>query len=175
MTYTASSGALNSTPTSKTNLDFTEARDIEWQWHQLGRMQVCASLQTDSHASTPPLSFLQAGCPYCRPTNSVKALKATKYSVAINDKGVSTNHGVLCAGHIGGRLCNGMRTVRRQISHIRWNHRRQLLGARHVCIAAARLPCAELGSSSARHQSFRSTKYTALLVLYITLLNCTIH
>jgi len=29
------------------------------------------------HASTPPLSFLQAGCPSCRPTNSVKALKAT--------------------------------------------------------------------------------------------------
>ena len=24
----------------KTNLDFTEARDSEWQWHQLGRMQV---------------------------------------------------------------------------------------------------------------------------------------
>ena len=22
----------------KTNLDFTEARDSEWQWHQLGRM-----------------------------------------------------------------------------------------------------------------------------------------
>jgi len=22
----------------KTNLDFTEARDREWQWHQLGRM-----------------------------------------------------------------------------------------------------------------------------------------
>jgi len=33
-------------------------------------------LQTDNHASTPPLSFLQAGCPSCRPTNSVKALKA---------------------------------------------------------------------------------------------------
>jgi len=32
--------------------------------------------QTDNHASTPPLSFLQAGCPSCRPTNSVKALKA---------------------------------------------------------------------------------------------------
>jgi len=30
----------------------------------------------DNHASTPPLSFLQAGCPFCRPTNSVKALKA---------------------------------------------------------------------------------------------------
>ena len=60
----------------KTNLDFTEARDSEWQWHQLGHMQVCTSLQTDNHTSTPPLTFLQAGCPSCRPTNSVKALKA---------------------------------------------------------------------------------------------------
>jgi len=56
----------------KTNLDFTEVRDSGWQWHQLGRMQICTSL----HASTPPLSFLQARCPSCHPTNSVKALKA---------------------------------------------------------------------------------------------------
>ena len=60
----------------KTNLDYTEARDSEWQWHQLGHMQVCTSLQTDNHAGTPPLSFLQPGCPSCHPTNSVKALKA---------------------------------------------------------------------------------------------------
>ena len=60
----------------KTNLDFTEARDSEWQYRQLDHMQVCTSLQTDNHASTPPLSFLQAGCPSCRPTNSVRALKA---------------------------------------------------------------------------------------------------
>jgi len=53
----------------KTNLDFTEARDSG------GSMQVCTSLQTDNHASTPPLSFLEAGCPSCSPTNSVKALK----------------------------------------------------------------------------------------------------
>jgi len=39
-------------------------------------MLLCTSLQTDNHASTPPLSFLQAGCPSCRPRNSVKALKA---------------------------------------------------------------------------------------------------
>jgi len=39
----------------KTNPDFTEARDSEWQWHQLGHMQVCISLQTANHASTPPL------------------------------------------------------------------------------------------------------------------------
>ena len=60
----------------KTNLDFTEARHSDWQWHQLDHMQVCTSLQTDNHASTPPLSFLQAGCPSCHPTNSIKALKA---------------------------------------------------------------------------------------------------
>ena len=44
----------------KTNLDFTEARDNEWQWHPLGHMiQVSTSLQSENHASTPPLSFLQ--------------------------------------------------------------------------------------------------------------------
>jgi len=60
----------------KTNLDFTGAIDSEWQWHQLGHMQVCTSLPTDNHASTSLLSFLQAGCPSCHSTNSVKALKA---------------------------------------------------------------------------------------------------
>jgi len=39
-------------------------------------MQACTPLQTDNHASTSPLSFLQAGYPSCRPTNSVNALKA---------------------------------------------------------------------------------------------------
>jgi len=60
----------------ETNLDFTEARDSECQWHQVGHMQVCTSLQADNHASTPTLSFLQAGCPSCHLNNSVKALKA---------------------------------------------------------------------------------------------------
>jgi len=72
-----------------TNLNFTEARDSEWQWHQLGRMQVCTSLQADNRASIPPLSFLQAGCPSCRPTNSVKALKAkTTHRTASNIPGL---------------------------------------------------------------------------------------
>jgi len=54
-----------------TNLDFTEARDNEWQWHQLEHMQVCTLLQTDNHASTPPLSFLQADAiPAAQPTAS---------------------------------------------------------------------------------------------------------
>ena len=60
----------------KTNLDFTGVRDSEWQWLQLGHMQICTSLQTDKHTSTSLLSFLQAGCTSCHPTNSVKALKA---------------------------------------------------------------------------------------------------
>ena len=63
----------------KTKLDFTEARDSEWQWLQLGHMQVCTSFQTDNHAITSPLRFLQAGCPSCCSTNSVKALKAIVY------------------------------------------------------------------------------------------------
>jgi len=40
----------------KTNLDFTEARESERQWHELGHMQVSNSLQIDNNASTPTLS-----------------------------------------------------------------------------------------------------------------------
>jgi len=36
----------------KTNLNFTEARNSEWQWNPLGHMQVCTLLQTDNHANT---------------------------------------------------------------------------------------------------------------------------
>ena len=75
----------------KTNRDFTEARDSEWQWHQLGHMLVCTSLQTDNHASTPPLSFLQDGCSSCRLTNSVKALKAMQDIIKINLIHIYTN------------------------------------------------------------------------------------
>jgi len=47
----------------KTNLDFTEARDSEWQWHQLGHMQVCTSLQTDNHSVFYRLDALPATQP----------------------------------------------------------------------------------------------------------------
>ena len=70
----------------KTDLDFTGARDSEWQWNPLGHMQVCTSHQTDNHASTPPPSFLHAGCPSCRPTNSVKALKANHTATIHSEK-----------------------------------------------------------------------------------------
>ena len=80
----------------KTNLDFTGARDSEWQWHQLGHMQVCTSLQTDNHASTPPLRVLQAGCPSCRPANSVIALRAKKCTRCTRKKISSFFPSVLC-------------------------------------------------------------------------------
>jgi len=56
----------------KTSLDFNEARDSEWQWHQLDHMQVCTSLQTDNHAGTPPLSFFYRphAFPAAQPTAS---------------------------------------------------------------------------------------------------------
>jgi len=78
----------------KTDLDFTGARDNEWQWYQLGHMQVCTSLQTGNHPSTPPLSFLQARCPSCRPTNSVSARKAQGIALPHDDVKSQTGDGV---------------------------------------------------------------------------------
>jgi len=68
-------------------------------------MQVCTLLQTDNHASTPPLCFLLAGCPSCRPTNSVKALKAIddpslKYLMILLIDPSSIKYSWLCR-HIG--------------------------------------------------------------------------
>ena len=57
----------------KTNLNFTEARDSEWQWHQLGRTQVCTSLQTDNHASTPPLGFFTGWMPFLPPNQQCQS------------------------------------------------------------------------------------------------------
>jgi len=59
-----------------------EQEMIGWQWHQLDHMQIiCASLLTDNHVSTSPLSFYRPDAlPATQhPTNSVKALKAEWY------------------------------------------------------------------------------------------------
>ena len=61
----------------KTDLEFTEATDSEWQWHQLGRMQVCTSLQTDNHASTPPLSFFTGRMPFLPPNQQRQSTEGT--------------------------------------------------------------------------------------------------
>jgi len=61
----------------KTNLDFIVARDREWQWHKLGHMQVCTSLQTDNHASTPPLKFFTGRMPFLLPNQQCKSTEGT--------------------------------------------------------------------------------------------------
>jgi len=72
----------------ETNLNFTEATDSEWQWHQLNHMKVCISLQTDNHASAPPLVFYRPyALPAAQPTAS--ALKAHEnhiYHMKTKDK-----------------------------------------------------------------------------------------
>ena len=60
----------------KTNLDFTEARDGEWQWHQLGYMQVCTLLQTDNHIHTPP--FFTGRMPFLPPNQQRQSTEGKK-------------------------------------------------------------------------------------------------
>jgi len=67
----------------KTNQDFTEARDSEWQWHQLGHMQICTSLQTDNHASTSPLSFFTGEMPFLPPNQQRLSTEQQRHK---NDK-----------------------------------------------------------------------------------------
>ena len=61
----------------KNNLDFTEARDSEWQWHQLGHMQVCTSLQADNHASNPTAQFFTGRMPFLPPNQQRQSIEGT--------------------------------------------------------------------------------------------------
>jgi len=51
----------------KTDLDFTEARDSEWQWHQLRHMQVCTLLQTEKPHQHPTTQFFTGRMPLLLP------------------------------------------------------------------------------------------------------------
>jgi len=59
----------------KTNQDFTEAS--EWQWHQLGHMQVCTSLQTDNHTSTPTIQLATGRMPFLMPNQQHQSTEGT--------------------------------------------------------------------------------------------------
>jgi len=74
----------------KTNLDLLEQEIVSgsgicWAIRK-------SATQTDNHANIHQSVFLQAGCPSCRPTNSVKALKAAIlfYSYTTNNKIITT-------------------------------------------------------------------------------------
>ena len=70
----------------KTNLDFTGARDNEWQWHQLGDMQVCISLQTDNHARTSLLKFFTGRMPFLPPNQQCQSIEGTEVRVTTLDQ-----------------------------------------------------------------------------------------
>jgi len=70
----------------KTNLDFTEATDSEWQWHQLRNMQVCTSLKSDNHASTPPLSFFTGRMPFLPPNQQRQSTEGQTAAFLVQDK-----------------------------------------------------------------------------------------
>ena len=65
----------------KTNLDFIGARDSEWQWHQLGHMQIYTSLQTNNHTSTPPLSFFTGRMPFMSPNQQCQSNAGNKKQI----------------------------------------------------------------------------------------------
>jgi len=66
----------------KTNLHFTGARDSEWQWHQLGHMQVCTLLQIDNHTSTLPL-FFAGRMPFLPPNQQRQSTEGTNSHIPL--------------------------------------------------------------------------------------------
>ena len=117
----------------KTNLDFTEARDSEWQWNPLGHMQVCTSLQTDNNASTPPLSFFTGRMPFLSPNQQCQStegkmlcLSMHTYTSTASDELPSANALSALQHHLSGTLSLSLfRTVTR--SHY------SNLDLKHIC------------------------------------------
>jgi len=62
----------------KTSLDFTEARDSEWQWHQLGHIQICTLSQTDNHTSIPH-SVFTGQMPFLPPNQQRQSTEGNKH------------------------------------------------------------------------------------------------
>jgi len=62
----------------KTNLDFTEAKDSVWQWHPLGHMHVCTSLQSDIPRQYPTTQFFTGRMPFLPPNQQRQSTKGHK-------------------------------------------------------------------------------------------------
>jgi len=72
----------------KTNLDFTEARDSEWQWHQLGLMQVRTLIQTDIMPASHHSVFFKGQMPFL-PVKQQR--QSTGGSLPVNNTDVNKN------------------------------------------------------------------------------------
>ena len=84
----------------KTNLDFTEARDSEWQWHQLGHMQVCISLLTSvlnklQTCQHPTAQFFTGRMPFLPPNHQCQStegkVKVTEHCVLLGPQNSTKN------------------------------------------------------------------------------------
>jgi len=62
----------------KTNLDFTEARDSEWRWHQLGNMQVCTLLQTNNTPAPHHSVFFTGRMPFLPPNQQRQSTESRR-------------------------------------------------------------------------------------------------
>jgi len=67
----------------KTNLDFTEPRNSEWQWHQLGRMQVCSRQIT---TPAPHHSVFTGWMPFLLPNQQRQSTEGTEIDLSISLK-----------------------------------------------------------------------------------------
>ena len=65
---------------------FTGAGDSEWQWHQLGHMQICTLPQTENHASIPPLCFITGRMPLLPPNQQRQSTEGNKFGLHIQPK-----------------------------------------------------------------------------------------
>ena len=83
----------------KTNLDFTEARDSEWQWHHLGHMQVCTLLQRDNHTSTPLLSFFTGRMPFLPPNQQHQSTEDKSTEGWVHSSHFKKQQHRICAMH----------------------------------------------------------------------------
>jgi len=81
-------------------MNFTEARDSEWQWHHLGHMQVCTSLQTGNHASNPTLIFT-GRMPSLPPNQQRQSIEGRSAESSLHQKKSHSANGVSEIGTLG--------------------------------------------------------------------------
>ena len=128
----------------KTNLDFTGARDSEWQWHQLGHMQVGTSLQTDNHASTTPLKFFTGRMPFLPPNQQRQSTEGKlRCSSLKNITGIcryQTLPLIWCWPLVGEfKYCRGVKSWRPLLSYLEYMP---------FCVTYSRPLCTSVASST---------------------------
>jgi len=61
-----------------------QARDSEWQWHQLGHMQVCTSIRTDNHVVKTRM-FFTGRMPFLPPNQRRQSTEGSNNNLLINN------------------------------------------------------------------------------------------